>query len=354
MEIALTEQITNLPPTMDASNEGAEPSDGDNDIQNLYKYVNGIRVNVLKNTELINTMLIKLETSINRLNKFEEESSISLARLSADMIITQDDLKKLTTKVDKHPEIPRIHEKINNNKNEITKLNSNEQINAIKNDLESLSSKIKNGSKQISTQTHQDTALHYSSNKKSKREIDYSKCLFTSDYIFITDSNLTKMDPSIINHGSNCSKFFCPTLSHIGDLFTNITIIKQPKVIFIHCGTNDIELDGFTQDKFEDMYVNLLDKIRICCPTSKIIISSLLPREEVFFKQVVSNINDFLRGCCTVDTSLQFMFSNNIYRHMLMDKKHLNREGFSVLLSNIRFTIFNKTPNFRRRVTSNT
>ena len=340
-------------------------------------------------------MLIKLETSINRLNKFEEESSISLARLSADMIITQDDLKKLTTKVDKHPEIPRIHEKINNNKNKIAKLNSNEQINAIKNDLESLSSKIKNASKQISTQTHQDTALHYSSNKKSKREIDYSKCLFTSDYIFITDSNLTKMDPSIINHGSNCLLMLpptlshigdlftvtptlshigdlftnvtptlshigdlftnvTPTLSHIGDLFTNVTIIKQPKVIFIHCGTNDIELDGFTQDKFEDMYVNLLDRIRICCPTSKIIISSLLPREEVFFKQVVSNINDFLRGCCTVDTSLKFMFSNNIYRHMLMDKKHLNREGFSVLLSNIRFTIFNKTPNFRRRVTSNT
>ena len=26
-----------------------------------------------------------------------------------------------------------------------------------------------------------------------------------------------------MNHGSNCSKFFCPTLSHIGDLFSNVT-----------------------------------------------------------------------------------------------------------------------------------
>ena len=176
--------------------------------------------------------------------------------------------------------------------------------------------------------------------------------MFTPTLSHIGDL-FTNVTPTL-SHIGDLFTNVTPTLSHIGDLFTNVTIIKQPKVIFIHCGTNDIELDGFTQDEFEDMYVNLLDRIRICCPTSKIIISSLLPREEVFFKQVVSNINDFLRGCCTVDTSLTFMFSNNIYRHMLMDKKHLNREGFSVLLSNIRFTIFNKTPNFRRRVTSNT
>ena len=162
MENSLTEQITNLPPTLDANNERL-PSDEDNDVQNFDKYVNG------KNTQLIDLILIKLKVSINRLNKFDEESSKSLARLSADMIITECDLKKLTTKVDKHPEIPRINEKINNNKNAIAKLNSNEQINVIKNDLESLSSKIKNASKQISTSTHQDTTLHYSNKQKKEK-----------------------------------------------------------------------------------------------------------------------------------------------------------------------------------------
>ena len=153
---------------------------GDLSMQNLYRYVNGIRVNVLKNTELINSILIQLEVSINRLNKFEEESSKSLARLSADMIITECDLKKLTTKVYKHPEIPWIHEKINNNKNVIAKLNSNEQINVIKNDLESLSSKIKNASKQISTSTHQDTTLHYSNRNKKGKE----KCIYVRLHLY--------------------------------------------------------------------------------------------------------------------------------------------------------------------------
>ena len=87
-------------------------------------------------------------------------------------------------------------------------------------------------------------------------------------------------------------------------------------------------MDEFTQDKFENMYVDILARIRICCPSSKIVISSLLPREEVYFKSVVSEINDFLRGCCTVDTSLKFMFNNNIYRHMLLDKKTFEQGRF--------------------------
>lgn len=50
---------------------------------------------------------------------------------------------------------------------------------------------------------------------KKFKPVDYSKASFNEDVILLVDSHLGRINPKILNYGSTCTKFFCPTLKHI-------------------------------------------------------------------------------------------------------------------------------------------
>ena len=80
---------------------------------------------------------------------------------------------------------------------------------------------------------------------------------------------------------------FCPTIRHVEDLLKNVNVMIQPKVIFIHTGTNHLDEPDFNIDNLEndvDMIIQDVDmifKLKQLCPRSEIIVSSVLPRKEL-------------------------------------------------------------------------
>ena len=62
-------------------------------------------------------------------------------------------------------------------------------------------------------------------------------------------------------------------------------------------------------------------------------------------KDINANISDLVDAL----PKIKLMGNQPITEEMLKDKKHLNKEGFSILLGNIRFMIFEKLPEFRQR-----
>ena len=73
-------------------------------------------------------------------------------------------------------------------------------------------------------------------------------------------------------------------------------------------------------------------------------VSSILPRKEMKFRVIIQNMNDFLAGCCLWCSKMEFMFNINIKNFMLRDKKHLDDNAFIILLSNLKYFVFGKTP----------
>ena len=346
--------IIEQPMITNMNNDQVKSSNYVNDVQDLYKYINEIRVNIRKNNEIIEQLVTTLNTAINQLKRVEDVTMEKIAVLSGRVLINEGNIENVSKANKRISDIPKIHDKININKNEIEKLNCSNAFKTITNELDILSSQIEEMKVKINNSTPSSDLVNpiyhneipNNNTTTTKTNINYSNTIIDTDFLFVTDSNLAKINTSIINNGSKCDRFFCPTFEHIGELFQNATIINEPKVIFIHCGTNDLENTEFNENTFEDTFIKQLVKIRACCPSSEIIISSLLPRKEIKFKDTITTINDFLRGCCAAEPKLKFMFNNNITHFMLEDKKHINREGFTILLSNIRFTIFGKMPNY--------
>ena len=95
--------------------------------------------------------------------------------------------------------------------------------------------------------------------------------------------------------------------------------------------------------------MTIIEELHNRFPSTKIFTSSLLPRGDLFVKNNVQYVNDFLSGVCSGAPFLIFIRNNNISRHYLPDNKHVDEFGFKILLSNIRFTLFGKVPYLRRR-----
>ena len=158
------------------------------------------------------------------------------------------------------------------------------------------------------------------------------------------DSNLMKIKTHILDSNSTCEKIFIPTFNHVSDFLHKVTVETQPGTVLFQCGTNDLEIHEFTEEVFENNFIEVIMKLRKVFPKCSVVISSMLPREENEWNHVIRRLNDFMSGCCAGSFKMAFMFNVNIYKNMLRGRKHVNREGFRTFLSNIRYTVFGKIP----------
>ena len=323
-------------------------------INALYKYVNTINAEVINNKKSMRHVLSIINNLDDRVKTLQEKYDDIIPNLSARILLleTQKEKEKKSFKED---EKKRILNMVNVNKTRIGNLvDFSKRGDRMDEEFKSLSlelSKCKKGLNELMNIANEINPIPVLKDdvpsRKQHNPIDYSNTQFNHDFIFLVDSNLGKINPSIMNEGSSCMKVFCPTLKHINNLLDNTNIIKEPKSIFIHTGTNLFDEPGFSIEQMEMDYVNTIFKLKEIFPSSKIIISSILPRKEVSFRSTVTSLNDFLYGVCSSGDNMEFMRNINIKRFMLTDKKHVNEDGFKMLLSNIRFKVFGKTHNFR-------
>ena len=64
------------------------------------------------------------------------------------------------------------------------------------------------------------------------------------DVLFLTDSNLHKMKPEIMDHGLISQKIFCPTFKDIEHVISHINVKQTPSIVYIQ-RTTDIEKVNF-------------------------------------------------------------------------------------------------------------
>ena len=115
---------------------------------------------------------------------------------------------------------------------------------------------------------------------------------------------------------------------------------------FFHCGTNCLEDSSFSVNKVYDNFINMFTLIQNEFPYSELVISSLLPRLEEEYIDLIPCLNDFLYGCCVANEKMKLMNNTNISKGMLYDEKHIDYGGFRTMMSNIRFAVFGKSPRF--------
>ena len=144
--------------------------------------------------------------------------------------------------------------------------------------------------------------------------------------LFITDSNLHRMKPEIMNNGTKVQKIFCPTIGDIEYIVNNNVVKKKPNIIYIQCGTNDIEGSDFETDTIDTRFKEIVKKMKYIIDDGEIVISSILPRTD--HKDRVISMNNFLRKLPEFVNGVKFMSNTNINDRMLNDKKHLDNTGF--------------------------
>ena len=128
----------------------------------------------------------------------------------------------------------------------------------------------------------------------------------------------------------------------ITSLLININIISSPGKIFLHVGTND--LDNSNDDQVLSQIQQSLTQLREHFPSATIYVSSLVPRKD----RSTDELNLALLESVDIMPKTRFVCYQTISTNMLNDNKHLNKEGFSLLLKTIRFTLFGTLPKLRR------
>ena len=173
------------------------------------------------------------------------------------------------------------------------------------------------------------------------------------EVLFLTDSNLHRMNANIMNHGTKATKLFCPMWKDIEYVTSNSEIKRKPKQIYIQTLTNDIEREDFEVGDMCTRIKNVLTNLKdvIDEEEGEVIISSLCPRSDEMDK--VEAMNKALKCLVRNFPYVKFMEQRNIEISMLKDRKHLDREGFTTLLANIRFALFGKLPRYFKKKPNN-
>ena len=137
---------------------------------------------------------------------------------------------------------------------------------------------------------------------------------------------------------------FCATYKDIKRFCTELKITKPPEKILLHCGCNDIDTNKKDTLKIFGDIDETLKTLQKTFPTTKIIISTLVPRGEAEVKVVVKEINKYLLSIPSKAPQIQVMNNKQIDESMLRDNKHINKKGFFIFLANIRFSMCGMLP----------
>ena len=151
--------------------------------------------------------------------------------------------------------------------------------------------------------------------------------------ILVMDSNGKFIDPKKFSTTSVVHKRFSPTIASAIYLL-NKEHFGTPSAIVIHTGTNDVEKSPL--DACFEHFQTLTDIAAQKYPRSKVIISSLLVRNDIFDTQR-SQLNNRL-GRLRSYPNVHFVNNETITRDMLHDQKR----KIGVLVSNLKDCTFNR------------
>ena len=195
---------------------------------------------------------------------------------------------------------------------------------------------------QSQNQSQEDFTLVTSNHQASKKKrINKSEV----DLMLLVDSNGRDIQMKRLCPNLTAKKVPCPTISDVRkvlDSYKGLSNLK-PSTIVCHFGTNDLEHSP-SQD-FIQSFCNTISELCKVFPSSKIVVSELLPRLDHFDASISHCNSQIHRKCATLPNVHFISHSHNIRpdRHMLRDTKHLNRTGFFSFIKNLTGAIYGPT-----------
>ena len=192
---------------------------------------------------------------------------------------------------------------------------------------------------------------NHSPNTQTPDEPNNEKRKNSAETVILCDSNGRYLKPNILCPGSTTSYIRCPTLEKAKNIIKNTTF-SSPKTFIIHCGTNDIENPEMTNEKMINTYNEITTTLKSRHPSSKVILSSLLPRADSLNERIME-INKTLEHNIKIK-DINVVKHRNISKTTdLKDKKHLNPKGVKMFAHNLKSAYFGNTPSNRNHHTTN-
>ena len=170
------------------------------------------------------------------------------------------------------------------------------------------------------------------------------------DVVLIGDSNTKNIDMDLIGRGTSRKRFTCYTIPEAKQFLNTANIIRQPKKVVLHLGTNDVKV-GPSIDHLRDEYNELIVLARSKFPDARIYVSSVFcrMRKDDKLNDLINMLNDFLEEYCDRTPMFTLVNNSNIHHRDMRDPLHVNATGFYTFLCNLRVTVFGEKSSSSRR-----
>ena len=124
-------------------------------------------------------------------------------------------------------------------------------------------------------------------------------------------------------------------------------INKAPQKVLLNVGLNDIDENTDISEMVSD-YKILLSSLHEKMPESKIYLSSVFKRKDDKFTQEIEDINTQLSNL--ENTWFIFIHHTNINNtDMMYEPKHINKKGFFVMITNLKYVMYKILPSIQTR-----
>ena len=170
-------------------------------------------------------------------------------------------------------------------------------------------------------------------NTQSKEDANHN---IDSDIVILIDSNGRFLKTQDMFPEKSSTKIGCPLIEHVNETILDSTLHKEPEIFIIHTGTNDLERSN--PDDIQEKLIDLCDIIRNKFKRCRIVLSLLLPRNDIH-GQKVKKCNELIKNAFHRADNLELLDNQNIFEigdKALYDTKHLHKQtGLAQFISNI-------------------
>ena len=155
------------------------------------------------------------------------------------------------------------------------------------------------------------------------------------------DSHIGRVNRKLFSNSlRNCTsrlKFFSGAKSKDLDHYVTPTLNEEkPDIVVIHVGSNDIDFRHLRNNTVEDIGRTIINIGKKCRESgvSKVIISSVLIKNNIKLSKFIRQLNDILKSLCLVN-NFYFISNDNVTReHICGDGVHLTGDGTYILAGN--------------------
>uniref|UniRef100_A0A672KDD4 SGNH hydrolase-type esterase domain-containing protein n=1 Tax=Sinocyclocheilus grahami TaxID=75366 RepID=A0A672KDD4_SINGR len=149
--------------------------------------------------------------------------------------------------------------------------------------------------------------------------------------LLLMDSIGKNIEPQKLFPRQRVLALHCRNTERVHELFTNDDL-GSPQCIIIHTGTNDLHrLNEGTAKAMHEM----AEKASQTFPTSRVLISTLLPRLDVP-PSVIDQINEEVRHSCSSLPNVHLVHHSSVRPWHLYDGLHLNQDGVRIFAKAIK------------------